>query len=359
MRAVLTCDDVFDVLTRAPFPSGGTDDEVVESHLAVCHDCRQLAEALRPAVGLFHEAISEDCDDALPTYRGRLTTPPRLPETIDSVCSSPSPTKRASRRSLAVWGSVAAVVVALLFSTLAVIASKSSSSRTLVSSGVALRAQDRDSTLLAALELPNDCRSSAESSLVATSYDCCTKCHAADRNASSSRKAILKSSAACVACHDWITETVAQSISFLFARENERPQIALAKFLRLPVRDQSSQTSPSGPSYIGHLPPDESTTTMAEWPADRGAGYAARKPTWILGPHLSETTSICRSRLKLPPWWNLAGLFGMDAADYQPSISALVSATCCFGSRSSVSTSASFEQDNRRPASALWGFSCC
>ena len=81
MKAVLTCDDVFEVLTREPFPAGGSDDEVVESHLAVCHECRQLAEAFRPAVGLFHEAISEGLEDELPSYRGRLMpmidSPPR------------------------------------------------------------------------------------------------------------------------------------------------------------------------------------------------------------------------------------------------------------------------------------------
>ena len=72
MKAVLTCDDVFEVLTRAPFPAGGSDDEIVESHLAVCHECRQLAEALRPAIGLFHEAIPQDIDNELPAYRGEL-----------------------------------------------------------------------------------------------------------------------------------------------------------------------------------------------------------------------------------------------------------------------------------------------
>ena len=68
MKAVFTCDEVFDVLTREPFPSGDPDDEIVESHLAVCHECRQLAEAFRPAVGLFHEATSTGLEGELPSY---------------------------------------------------------------------------------------------------------------------------------------------------------------------------------------------------------------------------------------------------------------------------------------------------
>ena len=52
MRTILSCDAVFDVLTRAPFPDSGSDSESVEAHLSVCHECRCLAEALRPAIGL-------------------------------------------------------------------------------------------------------------------------------------------------------------------------------------------------------------------------------------------------------------------------------------------------------------------
>jgi hypothetical protein len=74
MNKALDCDQVFDVLTRGPFPTGDASDCDVEHHLACCHSCRQLAEALRPAVELFHEAI-EPADSAdLPGYRGELVT---------------------------------------------------------------------------------------------------------------------------------------------------------------------------------------------------------------------------------------------------------------------------------------------
>lgn len=90
MKLLIQCDDVFDILTRGPFPAGLESDAAVEHHLRCCHDCRQLAEALRPAVALFHECLSEDEADQLPEYHGRATplTQPfarRLPQTIAEV----------------------------------------------------------------------------------------------------------------------------------------------------------------------------------------------------------------------------------------------------------------------------------
>lgn len=74
------CDHAFERLTRGPFPGGPfpdgspadpMEDARVERHLASCHECRRLAEALRPAVSLFHEAL-ERTDD-LPRYSGKLS----------------------------------------------------------------------------------------------------------------------------------------------------------------------------------------------------------------------------------------------------------------------------------------------
>ncbi len=71
-RTLLNCDQVFDVLTRGPFPTGEPEDDAVERHLRACHECRRLAEALRPAVALLHEAIEIDEATALPEYQGAL-----------------------------------------------------------------------------------------------------------------------------------------------------------------------------------------------------------------------------------------------------------------------------------------------
>ena len=60
MAMIVSCDEVFDSLTRGPFIGNGAADETIERHLRCCHDCRQIAEALRPAIGLFHESLAEE-----------------------------------------------------------------------------------------------------------------------------------------------------------------------------------------------------------------------------------------------------------------------------------------------------------
>jgi hypothetical protein len=64
----MNCDQVFDVLTRGPFPTGTSCDEPVEQHLGECAACRRLAEALRPALELFQEAVDPEESRDLPGY---------------------------------------------------------------------------------------------------------------------------------------------------------------------------------------------------------------------------------------------------------------------------------------------------
>ncbi|MEX0676348.1 MAG: hypothetical protein WD063_04695 [Pirellulales bacterium] len=67
MRA-MNCDQVFDVLTRGPFPTGTPCDVPVEAHLCACPQCRRLAEALRPALELFQESVDPEESRDLPGY---------------------------------------------------------------------------------------------------------------------------------------------------------------------------------------------------------------------------------------------------------------------------------------------------
>lgn len=210
MRAVFTCDDVFDVLTREPFPSGSADDEFVESHLAVCHECRQLAEAFRPAVGLFHESMAVESNDELPMYCGRL-----LP-IIDAL---PQPTRTGVppvRNSITMIALVIAASVMLVgsavFATLGL--NRRSGGDSQLASNVRLH-ENRDYTLLAALELPNACRSTTNAvELAAADIACCTQCHKAGSRISSTEKTIVKSAAACVACHDELSDEALSAIQF-------------------------------------------------------------------------------------------------------------------------------------------------
>lgn len=68
----MNCDQVFDILTRGPFPTGDRSDRAVEFHLAECPECQRLANALRPAIELFQEAISGDEGRELPGYWGGM-----------------------------------------------------------------------------------------------------------------------------------------------------------------------------------------------------------------------------------------------------------------------------------------------
>jgi hypothetical protein len=66
----MDCDQVFMILTRGPFPTGEPWDEQVEAHLETCGDCWRLAEALRPALEVFQEAIPPAEGRDLPGYWG-------------------------------------------------------------------------------------------------------------------------------------------------------------------------------------------------------------------------------------------------------------------------------------------------
>jgi hypothetical protein len=93
------CDQVFERLTRGPFPGGSMSDSAedarVERHLACCHDCRRLAEALRPAVELFHEAL--DQTDDLPRYAGSLREEREASPRV-ALAEPPLPTEESYRR---------------------------------------------------------------------------------------------------------------------------------------------------------------------------------------------------------------------------------------------------------------------
>ena len=66
----MNCEQVFNVLTRGPFPTGDPIDGDVEDHLAECADCWRLALALRPALDVFQEAVPAAEGRELPGYWG-------------------------------------------------------------------------------------------------------------------------------------------------------------------------------------------------------------------------------------------------------------------------------------------------
>ncbi len=69
----MDCNQVFMVLTRAPFPTGGSVDAPVERHLLSCESCRQIAEAFRPCESQSHERLTIAQRRHLPRYRSEVS----------------------------------------------------------------------------------------------------------------------------------------------------------------------------------------------------------------------------------------------------------------------------------------------
>jgi hypothetical protein len=81
----MDCDRVFMILTRGPFPTGEPWDEQVEAHLESCAECWRLAEALRPALEVFQEAVPPAESRELPGYWGDARPASVLSEAIHSA----------------------------------------------------------------------------------------------------------------------------------------------------------------------------------------------------------------------------------------------------------------------------------
>jgi hypothetical protein len=120
----MNCDQVFDVLTRGPFPTGTACDMPVEAHLRVCPECRQLAEALRPALELFQEAIGPEESQDLPGYWCAVATDRAQPVVSYARELEPLRTHSGSQAAprftaLSAWGLAAALALGVTLGSLA------------------------------------------------------------------------------------------------------------------------------------------------------------------------------------------------------------------------------------------------
>ena len=231
----MNCDQVFDVLTRGPFPSGSSDDADVELHLAACHDCRQLADALRPAIGMFHEAVPHDEYDDLPGYRGSLrefetqslplavaTMLDRPPVETNAICER----RRKVTPETSSWRLTAACLLALAIAGVLWTVNSNSHDDWVFNGSDAPRPEqvqfqpDADGLLqLAKLELSDECvlrlhqgqRNATTSAgdpdedvFRSQQFVCCTQCHhaASSQSQPSPPHTISVAMAACTACHE-------------------------------------------------------------------------------------------------------------------------------------------------------------
>ncbi len=222
MKTLLNCDDVFDVLTAGPFPSGEQSDQQVQQHLETCVDCRSLAESLRPACGLLHEALSAGERTGLPVY---LADNNQISEIMHRVRSEPIAQTHASGPSVKqvlVWNSLAATVVLLLLfpwllggqESTHVIAHGGNAREALL--GMTLPADclqvamaGRHKILHPAMSAGDDCESCHEVGSVeihgnpvhALDYFCCTECHFVSSAKRPQVNDVARLIAACQTCH--------------------------------------------------------------------------------------------------------------------------------------------------------------
>lgn len=187
----MNCDYVFECLTRGPFPSGRSDDAAVENHLRACHECRRLAHSLQPAVGLFHECMSETAD--LPSYEGELATAVKI---LPHESASTSPPKKRGRLSPQFAGVAVALLVAIIYGFFALNQPanqpEASATNAIANSTPAIDLQ------LASLDLPPQCTTTGD---VAESLHCCTNCHNATAAHAEKIAHFARLTSSCMVCH--------------------------------------------------------------------------------------------------------------------------------------------------------------
>jgi hypothetical protein len=161
----------------------------VESHLCACHECRELAEALRPAVKLMHEAYVNPSsrDESLPVYRGNSSPAPALLR---------SPAREWSLG----WQLVAASLIGVAIGSLAATGwfSNEASSPATASAG---GPQATGLAMLASLKLNDVCLPSSMALASSERLRCCTDCHSSSA-AQKKDVDVARLQLACVACHE-------------------------------------------------------------------------------------------------------------------------------------------------------------
>jgi hypothetical protein len=221
---MIHCDEVFDILTRGPFPTGAPSDGIVESHLGHCDECRRLADALRPALELLQEAVTPEESRTLPCYGGSSAS--ELEPWNHATAGDSSKTLVATRRPVVrrpavlvarawPWASSARFVAAALVGlVLAGVLRHVGTSGGMLSAGrakaAAWREADDGDDWFRKQNLPADCRQPltgltllaaaprAEPSIELT---CCLGCHSAVDQKLYASTAVGRFVQACQACH--------------------------------------------------------------------------------------------------------------------------------------------------------------
>ena len=197
----------------------------MEHHLRACHECRRLAEALRPAVALLHEAVDRAEALELPEYHGTL--PPQRPLAAGAKRATPSAARSVRRFDQAV-SAIRLIAASLLLAALGVLAygyavspagnGRDASFSSLLGSRVPpAHLPDGPALIsLASLNLPARCvpakyqalsadQAKALAAAMANGAEealrCCTECHAASRPLAANANLVAIAAQNCVLCH--------------------------------------------------------------------------------------------------------------------------------------------------------------
>ena len=236
-KLLMNCDQVFEVLTRGPFPTGDESDDAVEHHLRACHECRELAEALQPAVNLLHESIAPDQAAGLPEYSGLLVAierdlatevataqaqRPRL--AVRRLAPCPSPQRRPALLAFAQFTAALVLFAALGSLVWGVISTARQTGRPgslftgmIEPSGpkTLARLDERGLMTLVSLNLPASCfprnalivsgdgqpHAGPPPTINQDALQCCTECHNADHPQRALLGTVAAMQRSCVACH--------------------------------------------------------------------------------------------------------------------------------------------------------------
>lgn len=195
MKTLITCDGVFELLTAGPVVKGSADAAAIQDHIANCESCRELAEALRPASHLIHEAMPLELRTGLPGYLAEDAAVSNVMSRITTL-----PVSRVGRgdygRAVVGLGVTAAILLLLIWQQLP------ADNRHMVTASVSL-----DS-----MRLPHACfriasgevsvqHSKPSADLRLSAYECCTTCHASTLESSPQVNDMSRLVAACGNCH--------------------------------------------------------------------------------------------------------------------------------------------------------------
>ncbi len=192
MKTALKCDEVFDLLTAGPLDEAESNQAAgVDEHLLECDSCRNLAEAMRPALHILHESLPPEQLEGLPVYLSADDLAVR--EIMRQVRSAPTVRPERGRLTTTLLWLVASAACLLI-------------GTWIYNSSVSVSSANEPSSL-ASMSLPPACTEPLDAELdheqteIANKYECCTRCHNSSTKTLEDHTKLSSILLACQHCH--------------------------------------------------------------------------------------------------------------------------------------------------------------